>query len=178
MCGITGYINNSVVNRSDIQKMNDSIRHRGPDDEGIFIKDNIGLGHRRLAIIDLGSGQQPMSNSDGSIWITFNGEIYNYKDIKELNGKCDFKTNSDTEVIIHLYEQEGINCLKHFRGMFAFAIYDFKNKRLFIARDHLGQKPFYYWHSDNNFAFSSEIKGILALNPNLRKWTLMLFMSI
>jgi asparagine synthase (glutamine-hydrolysing) len=170
MCGITGYINDGKVNESDIQRMNNAVQHRGPDDEGIFIKDNVGIGHRRLSIIDLGTGQQPMSNSDGTVWITFNGEIYNYKDLKkQLVGKCEFKTNSDTEVIIHLYEQNGVDCLKDIRGMFAFAIYDFKRKRLFAARDHLGQKPFYYWHNKNEFAFSSEIKGILALKPELKE---------
>jgi asparagine synthase (glutamine-hydrolysing) len=170
MCGITGYINKTSVSKADIQLMNDAVQHRGPDDEGIFIRDNIGLGHRRLSIIDLGTGQQPMSNSDGTVWITFNGEIYNYKDLKkQLAGKCEFKTNSDTEVIIHLYEQNGVDCLKDIRGMFAFAIYDFKRKRLFAARDHLGQKPFYYWHNENEFAFSSEIKGILALKPELKE---------
>ncbi len=170
MCGINGYLNDSVVSRADIQKMNDAIQHRGPDDDRIFIKDNVGLGHRRLAIIDLSSGQQPMSNSDESIWIIFNGEIYNYQDIKkDLVGKYEFKTNSDTEVIIHLYEEKGVECLKYLRGQFSFAIYDFRKKRLFAARDHLGQKPFYYWHNENNFAFSSEIKGILALKPELKQ---------
>jgi len=170
MCGITGYINNDIVSNSDIQKMNDAIKHRGPDDDNIFTKDNVGLGHRRLSIIDLSGGQQPMSNSDGSIWITFNGEIYNYQDIrKELIPNYQFKTHSDTEVIIHLYEEKGIDCLKYLRGMFAFAIYDFRKKRLFAARDHLGQKPFYYWHDNNYFAFSSEIKGILALKPELKE---------
>jgi asparagine synthase (glutamine-hydrolysing) len=170
MCGITGYINNSIVKRDDIQRMNDSLRHRGPDDEGMFIKDNVGFGHRRLSIIDLSQGQQPMSNPDGTIWITFNGEIYNYQDLrKQLNGKYNFRTNSDTEVLIHLYEEKGIDCLKDLRGMFAFSIYDFKRKRLFAARDHLGQKPFYYWHNGNEFAFASEIKAILALKPELKE---------
>lgn len=170
MCGITGYINNGIVSRADIQKMNEAIKHRGPDDENIFIKNNVGLGHRRLSVIDLSGGQQPMSNSDGTIWITFNGEIYNYQDIrKELIPHYEFKTHSDTEVIIHLYEEKGIDCLKYLRGMFAFAIYDFRKKRLFAARDHLGQKPFYYWHDTNCFAFSSEIKGILALKPELKE---------
>jgi len=170
MCGITGYINSRIVNESDIRKMNNAVQHRGPDDEGVFVRDNVGFGHRRLSIIDLGTGQQPMSNSDGTVWITFNGEIYNYKDLKkQLEGKCEFRTNSDTEVIIHLYELKGVDCFKDIRGMFAFAIYDFKRKRLFAARDHLGQKPFYYWHDKNEFAFSSEIKGILALKPELKE---------
>lgn len=170
MCGITGYISSGVVKHEEIKIMNSQISHRGPDDEGIFIRDNVGFGHRRLSIIDLGSGQQPMSNSDGSVWITFNGEIYNYRDIrKKLEGKCKFKTNSDTEVIIHLYEEKGIDCLSELRGMFAFAIYDFNKQRFFAARDHLGQKPFYYWNNENEFAFSSEIKGLLALKPELKE---------
>jgi len=170
MCGITGYICSHSVSNTEIEKMNDAIKHRGPDDQGVFIKNNVGFGHRRLSIIDLDSGQQPMSNSDGTIWITFNGEIYNYQDLKEgLSSKYLFRTNSDTEVIIHLYEEKGIECLKDLRGMFAFAIYDFNKKRLFAARDHLGQKPFYYWHDEDQFAFSSEIKAILALKPELRK---------
>ena len=170
MCGIAGFISNDSPSREEIKKMIDAISHRGPDDEGIFIKGNVGLGHRRLSIIDLGSGQQPMSNSNGSVWITFNGEIYNYKELKkQLEPKYEFRTNSDTEVIIHLYEEKGERCVQDLRGMFAFAIYDFRIKKLFIARDHLGQKPLYYWHDRDNFAFGSEIKSILALKPELRK---------
>jgi asparagine synthase (glutamine-hydrolysing) len=170
MCGIAGYISNRTVEKDEIKKMIDALSHRGPDAEGIYIKDNVGLGHRRLSIIDLGSGQQPMSNSDEAIWITFNGEIYNYKDLKKkLEPKYKFRTNSDTEVIIHLYVEKGEECLQDLRGMFAFAIYDFNRNKLFIARDHLGQKPLYYWHDGDNFAFSSEIKSILALKPELRE---------
>ena len=170
MCGITGYINPLGVSESDINIMNNAIMHRGPDDAGIYTKNSVGLGHRRLSIIDLGNGHQPMSNEDGTIWITFNGEIYNYQEIREtLVTKYSFKTNSDTEVIIHLYEEKGEECLKNLRGMFAFAIYDFRKNKLFIARDHLGQKPLYYWHSGDNFIFASEIKAILALKPSLRQ---------
>ncbi len=150
--------------------MNDVIQHRGPDDTGIFLKNNVGFGHRRLSIIDLGNGQQPLSNEDGTIWITFNGEIYNYQDVKaKLTGKHQFRTSSDTEVIVHLYEEQEENCLANLRGMFAFAIYDFRKNKLFMARDHLGQKPLYYWHQEEKFAFASEIKALLALNPELKE---------
>jgi asparagine synthase (glutamine-hydrolysing) len=170
MCGITGYISHAGVKDSDIDIMNNAVKHRGPDDAGIFTKNSVGLGHRRLSIIDLGSGHQPMSNEDGTVWITFNGEIYNYLEIKNsLVDKYSFRTNSDTEVIIHLYEEKGEQCLQDLRGMFAFAIYDFRKNKLFIARDHLGQKPLYYWHSGASFAFASEIKAILALKPNLKE---------
>jgi asparagine synthase (glutamine-hydrolysing) len=170
MCGITGYINPAGVTDSDIDVMNNAVKHRGPDDSGIFTKNSVGLGQRRLSIIDLGNGHQPMSNGDGTVWITFNGEIYNYQEIKDkLVNKYNFKTNSDTEVIIHLYEEKGEECLQDLRGMFAFAIYDFRKNKLFIARDHMGQKPLYYWHSGNSFAFASEIKAILALKPELKK---------
>ena len=168
MCGISGYINKNGANETDLQRMNNAIFHRGPDEVGVFVRGKVALGQQRLSIIDLSNGQQPMSNEDGSIWITFNGEIYNFQDIKKtLIDKHNFRTNSDTEVIIHLYEEKGIKCLDDLRGMFSFAVYDFNRNMMFIARDHLGQKPMYYWHEGENFAFSSEIKGILALNPSL-----------
>lgn len=170
MCGITGLINSHNVTKLQIQKMNDAIKHRGPDDEGIFVKGNVGLGHRRLSIIDLEGGKQPISNKDGSVWIVFNGEIYNYKELKSsLKNKYEFKTDSDTEVILHLYEEKGEKCLGDLRGMFAFAIYDFRKELLFIARDHLGQKPIYYYHENGRFAFGSEIKAVLSVDDNLRE---------
>lgn len=170
MCGITGLISSQSVAEHQIDKMNNCIMHRGPDDDGIFVRGNIGLGQRRLSIIDLEGGKQPISNKDGSVWIVFNGEIYNYKELKsKLIHKYAFKTNSDTEVLLHLYEEKGEKCLQELRGMFAFAIYDFNEKKLFAARDHLGQKPFYYYHEDGKFAFASEIKAILSLDDNLRK---------
>lgn len=173
MCGISGYINKNGANEVDLQRMNSALYHRGPDEVGTFVRGNVALGQQRLSIIDLSNGQQPMSNEDGSIWITFNGEIYNFQEIKKtLNDKHFFKTNSDTEVIIHLYEEKGVKCLNDLRGMFAFAIYDFKKNSMFIARDHLGQKPMFYWHDGENFAFSSEIKGLLALNPSLKEMDL------
>ncbi|MBW2663186.1 MAG: asparagine synthase (glutamine-hydrolyzing) [Deltaproteobacteria bacterium] len=160
------------VQESDIDRMNHTIRHRGPDDSGIFInrEKTVGLGHRRLSIIDLGSGHQPMSNEDDTHWITFNGEIYNYQELrKDLGKRHEFKSQSDTEVILHLYEEKEEGCLQYLRGMFAFAIYDLQKKKLFMARDHLGQKPLYYYHDGDTFAFASEIKALLALKPELRE---------
>jgi len=148
--------------------MASAIAHRGPDGQGIFTRGPVGLGHRRLSIIDLEGGRQPMSNEDDSIWITFNGEIYNYPEIRRgLEARHRFKTRSDTEVILHLYEEKGEKCLDDLRGMFAFAIYDFRERKLLVARDHLGQKPLYYHHDGDCFAFASEIKALLALSPGL-----------
>jgi asparagine synthase (glutamine-hydrolysing) len=144
--------------------MTDSISHRGPDDFGHFIEDQVGLGHRRLSIIDLSDhGHQPMSNEDGSILLIFNGEIYNYKEVGDQLKKKGhiFKSNSDTEVIIHAYEEYGTDCLKLFNGMFAFAIWDSNKKRLFAARDRIGIKPFYYFYDGKTFVFASEIKALL-----------------
>ncbi|MCG2778902.1 MAG: asparagine synthetase B, partial [Desulfobacterales bacterium] len=162
MCGITGYINIDGVSEIEINCMNEAVRHRGPDDSGIYIdrEGKAGLGHRRLSIIDLDSGRQPIANEDGSIVIVFNGEIYNYQNIKaDLKKQHTFRTKSDTEVILHLYEEQGEACVQYLRGMFAFAIYDERHRKLFIARDHLGQKPLYYYHEGYTFAFASEIKA-------------------
>lgn len=172
MCGIDGYICPDGVTPDDIEVMNHMLRHRGPDDSGQYINDagNVGLGHRRLSIIDLDGGHQPMCNEDGTLWITFNGEIYNFQEIRSsLSQRHLFRTNSDTEVILHLYEEKGKGCVKDLQGMFAFAIYDTRKKRLFAARDHLGQKPLYYHHDGNIFAFASEIKALLELKPELRE---------
>jgi len=148
--------------------MTSVLRHRGPDGEGSYTRGSMGFGHRRLSIIDLEGGRQPMSNEDGTVWITFNGEIYNFEEIrKELEGKHSFATRSDTEVILHLYEDKGSKCLNDLRGMFAFAIYDFRERKLFLARDHLGQKPLYYCQQEDRFSFASEIKSLLALDPVL-----------
>lgn len=146
--------------------MTDAIRHRGPDGSGLELFDKGGIGHRRLSIIDLETGKQPMCNEDGSVWITFNGEIYNYRELyQELNSAGHvFKTRSDTEVLVHGYEQWGYDLLKKLRGMFAFAIVD-KNKRLvFAARDHFGIKPFYYLKSGPCFAFGSELQALASVN--------------
>jgi asparagine synthase (glutamine-hydrolysing) len=144
--------------------MADAIIHRGPDDDGYYVSGQIGLGFRRLSIIDLSGGHQPLSNEDGTMWIAFNGEIYNYQELREylLAKGHVFKTQSDTEVIVHLYEELGEICVERLRGMFAFAIWDDRRKSLFLARDRVGIKPLYYSMSNTGFVFASEIKAILA----------------
>jgi asparagine synthase (glutamine-hydrolysing) len=137
--------------------------HRGPDDEGYYTDKQVGLGMRRLSIIDLSTGRQPLANENGTLWIVFNGEIYNYRQLRnqlEQQGHV-FSTKTDTEVIIHAYEEYGANCLEHFNGMFSFAIWDTVNRRLFLARDRLGIKPLYYWFSGNQLIFGSELKAII-----------------
>lgn len=166
MCGISGiiYFNKErKVDPSLLKSMTDVIIHRGPDDQGFYIENNIGLGFRRLSIIDLNTGHQPLSNEDESTWIIFNGEIYNYKELQERLIKQGhvFRTKSDTETIVHLYEQYGVDCLKHLRGMFSFAIWDNKKKQLFCARDRFGIKPFYYYADNEKLIFGSEIKALL-----------------
>ena len=166
MCGISGKVNvdGNPVERAILQRMTAVLSHRGPDDEGIFIDGSVGLGHRRLSIIDLSpSGHQPMANEDGTIWIVYNGEIYNFTALKaDLIAKGHvFRSQCDTEVIIHLYEEHGPACLQYLRGMFAFAIWDGRERQLFLARDRAGKKPLYYHHGAHTFLFSSEIKGIL-----------------
>ncbi|MBI5167598.1 MAG: asparagine synthase (glutamine-hydrolyzing) [candidate division NC10 bacterium] len=167
MCGICGKLNFDSENKVDrdlLRRMTEVLYHRGPDDEGIFIDGPIGLGHRRLAIIDLSpAGHQPMANEDGSIWIVFNGEIYNFQELRlilEDKGHR-FRSNSDTEVIIHLYEEKGTDCLRNLRGMFAFALWDAKDRTLFLVRDRLGKKPLFYYVDKNAFLFASEPKAIL-----------------
>jgi asparagine synthase (glutamine-hydrolysing) len=167
MCGICGKLNFAAgagVEPGVIQGMLDAIRHRGPDDEGLYLGSQVALGHRRLSIIDLSNGHQPMSNEDGSVWIVFNGEIYNYQDLRRfLSSKGHvFKTQTDTEVIVHLYEELGPGCLEKLRGMFAFAIWDERKKSLFLARDRVGIKPLYYSVDNDSLVFASEIKAILA----------------
>jgi len=166
MCGITGIFDykGTPIDRELLQGMNDRITHRGPDGEGIFLKDNIGLGNRRLSIIDIEGGQQPQSNEDDTLHVVFNGEIYNFIELREeLSGRGHrFKTRSDTEVIVHAYEQWGDECPKHFNGMFVFALWDSKKRRLLIARDHLGIKPLYYVNLGDQLLFASEIKALLV----------------
>ncbi|MEW6007764.1 MAG: asparagine synthase (glutamine-hydrolyzing) [bacterium] len=166
MCGICGKLNlnGSFVDKSLLERMTDVLSHRGPDDSGIYIKQEIGLGHRRLSIIDLSFGHQPMSNENGKIWIVYNGEIYNFQELREnlIKNGHSFKTHSDTEVIIHLYEDYGISCVKQLRGMFSFAIWDDEKKRLFLARDRLGKKPLVWTKQNSSFLFASEIKSILC----------------
>jgi asparagine synthase (glutamine-hydrolysing) len=167
VCGICGKLNfdrQSKVSPELIREMADTIAHRGPDDEGYYMAGPVGLGFRRLAIIDLNTGHQPLSNEDGTVWIVFNGEIYNYQELRlQLQAKGHlFKTQTDTEVIVHLYEEFGENCVTKLRGMFAFAIWDEVQGSLFLARDRVGIKPLYYWLSDKCLIFASEIKAILA----------------
>ena len=161
MCGISGF---NWEDKKLINAMKNSISYRGPDDNGIFTDKNISLGHNRLSIIDLSKdGHQPMSDDEGQVWIVFNGEIYNYKEIKKDLTKKGYKFNSgsDTEVIINAYLEYGHDCLSYFNGMFAFAIWDSTKKELFIARDRLGIKPLYYFEENGRLIFSSEIKAIL-----------------
>src|ERR1700722_10726302 len=152
--------------------MMSAIEHRGPDDEGYYIENRIGLGHRRLSIIDLSkNGHQPMLSADGKLAIIYNGELYNFKTLKlelqrALAGDTKaqsypFRTQTDTEVILAAYQRWGADCLKYFNGMYALAIWDLEKKELFIARDRLGIKPLYYWHDDKTFAFASEIRALL-----------------
>jgi asparagine synthase (glutamine-hydrolysing) len=173
MCGICGKLNFARgvgVQPALIRAMMDAIRHRGPDDEGLHTASEVGLGFRRLAIIDLNSGHQPISNEDGTVWIVFNGEIYNYRELRRflLSKGHVFKTQTDTEVIVHLYEEFGPQCLEKLRGMFAFAIWDENKKTLFLARDRVGIKPLYYSLIDNSIVFASEIKAILA-DPAIKR---------
>lgn len=165
MCGICGVFNldGDPVSPDLVLRMSRTLQHRGPDGEGHFINGPIGLGHRRLSIIDLQGGAQPIGNEDGTLQIVFNGEIYNYIELRDelrSHGHI-FKTSSDTEVILHGYEQWGRDCVQRFNGIFAFAIWDQSRKQLFMARDHLGVKPLYYGIFGNCFLFASEIKAIL-----------------
>jgi len=174
MCGICGRLNFSQaqpVSEADIRRMCAVIRHRGPDDEGIYVNRNVGIGMRRLSIIDLAAGQQPIPNEDGTVWIVFNGEIYNYREIRhELEQKGHrFKTNSDTETILHAYEEYGEACPEKLNGMFGFAIWDGGLNRLFMARDRIGIKPLYYYVSQDCLIFGSELKSILQMSDVPRR---------
>ncbi|MFY9683629.1 MAG: asparagine synthase (glutamine-hydrolyzing) [Candidatus Sulfotelmatobacter sp.] len=172
MCGIAGIVGAGDDNRIDydvIHRMCQTLVHRGPDDEGMFVKDGAGLGMRRLSIIDLAGGHQPVFNEDRTAWVVFNGEIYNFRELRrELEQKGHrFHTHSDTEVIVHLYEDLGAECVHKLRGMFAFALFDERHRRLLLARDRLGKKPMHYALSDGRLLFGSEIKAILAAAPEL-----------
>lgn len=165
MCGICGIVGSR--DRGVIERMTSSIVHRGPDDGGveIFPEDNLALGHRRLSVIDLSPrGRQPMSNEDGRVWISFNGEIYNYRELKASldPSRHSFASDTDTEVILHLYEERGADAFKSLNGMFALALYDAERGQLFLVRDHLGVKPLYYTEAKGKIIFGSEIKAILA----------------
>lgn len=167
MCGIIGF---NWEDASLLKKALKEIRHRGPDASGSFFDRGVSLGHNRLSIIDLSkAGRQPLSNEDGKIWITFNGEIYNYKEIKDaLVGKHKFISETDTEVLVHLYEEKGVDMLRYLNGIFAFCIYDSRKKIFFIARDYAGIKPLYYYQDKKKFIFCSEIKGILK-DDNIKR---------
>jgi asparagine synthase (glutamine-hydrolysing) len=167
MCGISGILEfeqAQTVSREVVGRMNDSLRHRGPDDAGIFVDRGIGLGHRRLSIIDVARGHQPISNEDGTVWVLLNGEIYNYQDLYQelISRGHSFKTRSDTEAIVHLYEEYGDACFSRLRGMFAIAIWDSRQRRLLLARDRVGKKPLYYFSDRKKLVFASELKAILA----------------
>lgn len=167
MCGIAGVLEfekRAQADPSAIRRMCDVMTHRGPDDDGILIRGKVGLGMRRLSIVDVAGGHQPISNEDNTVWIVFNGEIYNHIELRKslISLGHTYRTNSDTETIVHLYEEYGKDCVQYLRGMFAFAIWDGKRNSLFVARDRLGIKPLYYRQSPSNFLFGSEIKVLLA----------------
>src|SRR6476659_7746192 len=167
MCGIAGIVSmdRSPVDPADLQRMCDAIAHRGPDDEGYYFEPGVGLGMRRLSIIDLDKGHQPIHNEDNSIQIVFNGEIYNYKELRQdlQQRGHSFYTDTDTETIVHLYEEYGPKVVDKLRGMFAFALWDGRRRRLLLARDRLGIKPLYYAYIHGRLIFASELKAILQL---------------
>jgi asparagine synthase (glutamine-hydrolysing) len=171
VCGIAGVVarDNELVNVADLHRMCEAIVHRGPDDEGIYAKGSVGMGMRRLSIIDLSGGRQPISSENGSVWVVFNGEIYNFSELRrELESRGHrFSTHTDTEVIVHLYEDMGADCVKKLRGMFAIALYDVKRRSLLLARDRLGKKPLHYAFKEGRLWFASEIKSLLAVAPDL-----------
>jgi asparagine synthase (glutamine-hydrolysing) len=166
MCGISGIYNfgGAAVDLAHLQAMNDALAHRGPDGFGRYLQGPVGLGHRRLSIIDLEGGAQPLANEDDTVHVVFNGEIYNFIELRKTleDAGHRFKTRSDTEVIVHAYEQWGADCVSHFNGIFAFALWDQNRQRLFLARDHLGVKPLYYTVVAGQLLFASEIKSLLA----------------
>ncbi len=163
MCGIAGIA--GARDEALVKRMIDTLAHRGPDDEGVYAADGVTLGQRRLSIIDLAAGHQPMGNAEGTVWISYNGEVYNFRELRrELEDKGHaFRTDSDTEVIIAAYEEYGEDCVRRLRGMFAFALWDARSETLLLARDHVGVKPLYYAHADGRLLFASEMKAILAV---------------
>ena len=167
MCGICGlfeFQNNQVIPSDRVRRMSDTLHHRGPDDEGIYVGPGIGFGFRRLSIIDLAGGHQPLSNEDGRVWVMLNGEIYNYDELRrdlESRGHR-FATRSDTETIVHLYEDHGEDCFARLRGMFAIALWDSRNRKLLLARDRVGKKPLFYHATEERILFGSELKALLA----------------
>jgi len=173
VCGIAGFVNRDPERPADcalLRQMTRALVHRGPDEEGYFSAGPVGLGMRRLRIIDLAGGKQPIANEDGTVWVVFNGEIYNFHDLRQdlVSRGHRFTTNSDTEVIVHLYEEQGIECVRALRGMFAFAIWDSKTQTLSLARDRFGKKPLYYAETSSGFWFGSELKSLLGV-PDLSR---------
>ena len=171
MCGIAGIISSQHSDLDAIDRVLEALLHRGPDDKGVYAGQGVVIGQRRLSIIDLAGGRQPIANEDHTKWVVCNGEIYNYRELRielEQKGHC-FATKSDSEVILHLYEELGERCVERLRGMFAFAIWDESRSTLFVARDRLGQKPLFYVQQGEKLFFASEIKGLLALDPSLAK---------
>jgi len=171
VCGVAGLVGqrDEVIQAADVHRMCQTIVHRGPDDEGIYAQGPVGLGMRRLSIIDLSGGRQPIHNEDRSVWVVFNGEIYNFLELRqqlEARGHK-FYTHADTEVIVHLYEEMGADCVKKLRGMFAIALYDERKQSLLLARDRLGKKPLHYALHQGRLLFGSEIKAIFAVAPEL-----------
>jgi len=168
MCGIAGILANSGISeleKARLKQMADVLAHRGPDGEGFYFDRSIGLAHRRLSIIDLEGGKQPLSNEDGTVWVTFNGEIYNYLELREqlIHKGHKFATSSDTEVIVHLYEEKGDDFVSNLRGMFAIALWDAGKKRLVLTRDRLGKKPLFYAMLRDSVVFASEMKSLLQI---------------
>ncbi len=171
MCGIAGIFNKgSAVTRDRIKQMTDAMSHRGPDSEGFYLDGTLALGHRRLSIIDLSeAANQPFVDHSGRYSLIFNGEIYNYAEVKSLISNYPFRTHSDTEVILAGFIKWGPGCLKYLRGMFTIAIWDMEEKSLFIARDRLGVKPLYFFHDDDQFIFASELRAILSVFNGRKK---------
>jgi len=185
MCGIVGILKfdpQETVDETRLKRMRDTLFHRGPDGEGLWVEGPVGLGHRRLSIVDVAGGHQPMANEDETAWIVYNGEIYNHAALRpglEARGHC-YRTRSDTETILHLYEEEGERCVERLQGMFAFAVWDRARGRLLLARDRLGIKPLYYACTDHELVFASEIKAILAagaVRPALNEMILPEFLA-
>ncbi|HEX8998519.1 MAG TPA: asparagine synthetase B, partial [Blastocatellia bacterium] len=173
MCGIIGFVNldqQQPANERIARAMNQAILHRGPDDEGFYVNANVAMGMRRLSIIDLAGGHQPISNEDGSVWVVFNGEIYNYQELRQglLARGHQLRTNSDTETIVHLYEDYGDDLIQHLNGMFGFALWDERRQRLLIARDRMGEKPLYFTQTDSAFVFASELKALVE-HPSVQR---------
>ena len=172
MCGIAGIVrtDSAPVDRQLVERMSEAIHHRGPDEDGFYFGAGVGLAIRRLAIIDLKTGQQPIHNRDRTKWLVFNGEIYNYREVREQLEKLghEFYTDSDTEAVVAAYEQYGTDCPKYLRGMFAFAIWDERDKSLFLARDRVGKKPLLYAHTPEQLIFGSEFSA-LVLHPDVSR---------